>query len=92
MRVAERLARKVRADFRDEAQQVIDLLEETAVKTDHGQSNERITGAAVVLARGDTDRFLIALQLMEEDWRDLLVSSGLADEGWEDRLEAYFAS
>jgi hypothetical protein len=49
---------------------------------------ERLQAAAVLAARGSTSRLHAALQLAREDWRDLLVGAGLADEDWPERLQA----
>ena len=45
--------------------------------------------AAIVLASaGQWQRFIYFIRLVAQDWRDVLVDGGLADEDWRDRLYA----
>jgi hypothetical protein len=48
---------------------------------DAEEEPERIQAAVVLLAGGDSRRFLSAA-----DWRDVLVAAGLAGADWRDRL------
>jgi hypothetical protein len=38
-----------------------------------------VQGAVLVLAAGDSRRFVSALVLAQQDWRDFLVAAGLAN-------------
>ncbi len=51
-----------------------------------GQASERILAAIAMV--GADQSLPIALELGRVDWRDLLVSAGLADEDWPDVLQA----
>lgn len=84
----------VERDFRrfhgryDEAQ-VFHLLESLhfpLVRSD--SERERIQAAILILARGSVDRLVAAVREAEGDWRDVLVSAGLANESWQDCLAA----
>ncbi len=50
--------------------------------------SERVHAAVVLWGRGDLVRLRDARDLAEQDWRDVLMRSGLADEDWPSRLEA----
>lgn len=54
------------------------------------EDKERIAAATLLCGRGKVDRLLDAVQLAKEDWRDVLAGAGLADAGWQERLEADF--
>ena len=51
------------------------------------QSRERIQAAIVLLAKGNRALLDYNVKLAEADWRDVLVFSGLGDEGWPARLD-----
>ena len=51
--------------------------------------SERIQGAVLLLAAGDSRRFLSALALAQVDWRDVLVAAGFANADWPQRLDAW---
>ncbi|MDT7845072.1 hypothetical protein [Streptomyces justiciae] len=51
------------------------------------QDTERLLAAAVLIADGDVDRFRSAVRLGRQDWRDLLVSGGVADGDWPSVLD-----
>jgi hypothetical protein len=52
------------------------------------QDPERIQASLVLSSHGDWPRFLSAVTLFRTDWRDVLVSGGLANEDWPQRLDA----
>lgn len=83
-----RLTRRVRHDFPpDLADTVIGQLAgvpETLPLC--GQDAERMQASIVMTAHGDYERFLAALQLARDDWRDALVGSGLGNDDWPERL------
>lgn len=79
-----RLARKIRRDYGDRSAEVIARLTSLA---DTSQSTERIQTAIIVRANGDFDRFLSELELVEVDWRDTLMGSGLEHIDYEKELD-----
>ncbi|HEY2795449.1 MAG TPA: hypothetical protein VGJ28_24015 [Micromonosporaceae bacterium] len=85
-----RLDARVRRDFPDssESQAVRAILDELIADLGPDGESERIPAAVLVLADGDSNRFLEAVALARLDWRDVLVASGLADADWADRLDA----
>jgi RimJ/RimL family protein N-acetyltransferase len=78
--VSERLQARVRRDFGDDAELVLDRLERLHAEK---QSPERYQAAVVLLARGELARLEWAAGI---DWRDAFVWSGLGG-NWERRLE-----
>ena len=44
--------------------------------------DDRVHLAILLLSRGDTQRFRDVLCQARQDWRDTLVSAGLADDNW----------
>jgi len=49
--------------------------------------DERVCAAVVAIADGDVDRLIAAVIKAEVDWRDVLVSAGLANDDWRERLD-----
>ena len=45
-------------------------------------SVDRVQLAILLISRGDMQQFRAALRQATQDWRDTLVSAGLADEDW----------
>jgi hypothetical protein len=87
-----RLERRIRHDFPEpgSAAGVLALLEGRADRAgydNHMFHSERAQAAIVLLANGDIGRLQKAINLAMTDWRDLLVSAGLADEDWRDQLD-----
>jgi hypothetical protein len=88
--MSRRLAERARRDFSArEANTVLELLSSLEQDEDDGLGSERVQAAVLILAAGDSRRFLSALALAQEDWRDVLVASGLADDDWPHRLGAW---
>ena len=52
-----------------------------------GQDPERVQTALVRCALTDPEGWDGAMAVLEQDWRDVLVAGGLADAGWERRLD-----
>ena len=85
----ERLANRVRRDFpADRADEVIGWLSGLPANAFGGQDPERVQAALVLAAAGQLSRFLAGVDLLRQDWRDVLVSGDLADEDWPVRLDA----
>ena len=80
--VSERLRRRIERDFpeRGSASSVIELVGAIS-------DSERVQAAIVIWGRGDLARLRDALDLAEQDWRDVLVRADLADEDWPSRLD-----
>ncbi|MEV0811278.1 hypothetical protein [Micromonospora sp. NPDC050200] len=86
-----RLEHRVRSDFwPSEAETILELLAALQLPflERSAEETERVQAAVVLLAGGDSRRFLIAAAEAEQDWRDVLVEAGLAEEDWLDRLSA----
>ena len=50
---------------------------------------DRVHLAILLIARGDVQQFRVALQQARQDWRDTLVTAGLAEEDWPAVLRAH---
>ncbi|MGW6098753.1 hypothetical protein ACWFRK_31400 [Streptomyces sp. NPDC055157] len=91
--ITDRLQRRVRRDFPDAevAKGVEGALRSTSRKLDPygrvGAGGERLMAALVIYARGDIRRLRDAVKLAHLDWRDLFVSTDLAHEDFEQRLD-----
>lgn len=83
-RIAERLA----ADFGASAPAMLSTLER--LKVSQQVDSERIHAAILLAARGSQTMFEDALEHAQEDWRDLLDRTGLADANWHLTLDAGF--
>jgi hypothetical protein len=85
-----RLHRRIRRDFPEpgSAAEILGLLAELPHQSGHDiLGTERVQAAIILLAKGDITRFRHALTLSTQDWRDVLVAAGLADENWPTRLD-----
>lgn len=78
-----RVLARVRSDFPGAADSVVNLL---AGVESGSQDRERVVAAVVLSADSQVDALLDAIELSHVDWRDVLVNGGLADDGWEERL------
>jgi triosephosphate isomerase len=90
--ITSRIAARIEEQYGDDASSVCVLLEEAEVRVFHEAAIERITAAVVILAGGSVDKLLDAIRLMEADWRDLLVASGLAHADWPSDLDDIFGA
>ncbi len=52
-------------------------------------NTENINLAIIIASNSDIEKFYSFLELSTIDWRDTLVSAGLADENWLDVLKKY---
>ncbi|WP_330461556.1 hypothetical protein OIB37_34610 [Streptomyces sp. NBC_00820] len=92
--ITDRLRARIGRDFPDAgaARGVEGALRKLAGELESSlQSPERLLTAALVIAAGDVDKFRSAVRLAREDWRDLLVAGGLANEDWPAVLEEELA-
>lgn len=83
--VSRRLRRQISHDFpgfEDEVERQLGLAESG------GQDRERVLAAIVFTASGDLERLENAVELSHQDWRDVLLGSGLAGEDWPAVLDA----
>ena len=85
--ISSRLERKVREDFAQGADVILERLRSLRFPLAEKQSPERLTAAVVLLAKGDPEKFATAAALAQRDWRDVLVAAGLAQGDWEARLD-----
>lgn len=88
-----RLVRRIRADFGpDEADEVIKHLRALPAEAFGGQNAERMQAAVVLQSRGTWSRFVDGLDLLAQDWRDLLVAGDLAHRNWPEILDLELSS
>lgn len=89
MTPTERLTRRIRRDFPGSASDhVIHWLSGLDPALAGNQDPERVQAALVLASHGQWSRFIDGVQLLRQDWRDVLVAGGLANEDWPDRLDA----
>jgi hypothetical protein len=91
LEISQRLARRVRVDFIDDAELVLAVLQGLdllLMDTRDRAGVERVLAAVVLPARGDLDRLGELAELATTDWRDALVGAGLANADWPERLDA----
>ncbi|WP_225827110.1 hypothetical protein [Streptomyces naphthomycinicus] len=91
MPVSQRLARKIEQEFPVDSTAVISMLHDVESESFGGEASERLLAAVILMSRGDVDRFVMALELMKEDWRDVLMGAGLGSEGWASKVEEFLA-
>ena len=88
-RPSARLIRTVRRDYPpgqvDEAIALLSEIPETFPLAER-QDPERLQAAALLRAAGDTERLRDAIDLGRQDWRDLLMYTGLEHPDWLSRL------
>lgn len=77
--ITSRLAHRIRADFGDAADRVMLLPGDVQ---SGNQDRERVLAAVVLGARGDLQQLGQLIDLSRLDWRDALVSGGLATGDW----------
>jgi hypothetical protein len=85
-----RLQQRIRRDFPapGSASEILPLLADLPHQTgDDTFGTERAQAAIILLAKGDLSRFRHAVALSTQDWRDVLVFAGLADEDWPTQLD-----
>lgn len=87
--VSRRLQSRVKNDFSSPAADTaLRRLHALTLPLAENQSRERIQAAIVLLANGDAAQLEYYAGVAEQDWRDVLVFSGLGNEDWPTRLEA----
>lgn len=89
MPVGQRLAGKIEQDFPVDSAAVISMLHGVESESFGGDASERFLAAVILVSRGDIDRLLMALRLMKEDRRDLLMDAGLESEDWDSKLDEF---
>lgn len=84
-----RLKQRIRRDYGPGSDAVISLLTRYVAGLPSAESGdaERLQAAPVLVAAGDVDALRRALELGLIDWRDLLVTAGLADGDWPQVLD-----
>lgn len=85
--VSERLAARVRRDFGDDAERLLERLATLELPLVEKQVPERIQAAIVICAAGDLGAFDYAVRLASRDWRDVLVAARLGNLDWPARLD-----
>jgi hypothetical protein len=81
--MTKRLRERIERDFPESgsAVAVVRLIAESS-------EVERVQAAIVLSARGNLGWLRDACRLARQDWRDVLVNGGLADEDWREKLDA----
>lgn len=88
MSVTERVAARVRKDFR--AEEAGQALQELATTETGNQDIERVHAAVVLAAAGDLGRLRQQIRLSQTDWRDALMGTGLEHFDWPAVLDREF--
>lgn len=90
--VSERLRRRIEHDFPPgSAEEVVRILAELPPDLVGGQDGDRVLAAVVLSSKGQWRRFVDAVAMLKMGWRDALVSGGLANEDWREKLEVALA-
>jgi hypothetical protein len=82
--LTDRLKARIRLDFPNHVAEVESALGRVA---SGNQDRERILAAVVVMAQGDRRKLDSEIKLSNEDWRDVLMGTGLENADWPDRLD-----
>jgi len=80
-----RLARKIRESFPPD--RVDEVISRLSTLPDTSQSAERIQAAMIVCSGGNFERFMSEVELVQLDWRDTLMGSGLEHADYEEQLD-----
>jgi hypothetical protein len=87
--VTRRVERYVQKHFDvSEAELVLAVLRDWRISYEEEPPNERLIAAVVLTADGRLDGVDDAFRTAEQDWRDLLVGAGLANDDWLTVLDA----
>jgi hypothetical protein len=81
-----RIVERLNADFGAAAHAMLTPLERLSIAQQ--VDAERIQAAVLLAARGNQTLFQDALEHAQEDWRDLLDRTGLADNNWRLTIDA----
>jgi hypothetical protein len=77
--ITPRLARRIRADFADDPEHVMELLE--SVESSN-QGRERVVAAVVLGSHGDVQVLQQLIDLSRLDWRDVLIAGDVGNKDW----------
>ncbi|MFJ7415613.1 hypothetical protein ACIQWZ_33145 [Streptomyces sp. NPDC098077] len=88
--ITSRIADKLEGQYGVDAGLIFSLLEEAERRVFNEAAEEKVTAAVVIVADGSADKLLDAIELMEADWRDLLIAADLACADWPARLNDVF--
>lgn len=88
--VTARVRRRLLADFGPQGDAMADRVARMVASAPMAelQDPERLQAAVVLAAEGSLERFERLLAQLMHDWRDLLMSAGLANFDWPARLDA----
>ncbi|MFG2869531.1 hypothetical protein [Streptomyces sp. NPDC048338] len=90
--ITSRIAARIEDQYGVEANSVSSLLKEAEEKVFHEAAEEKITAAVIILADGNVGKLIDAIELMETDWRDLLIAAELAHADWPSTLNDIFGT
>ena len=82
--ITERLLRRIRADFGEQVDRAVQLLEEVE---SGNQDRERVIAAVVLGSRGDLENLFQLVELSVVDCRDVLVGGGLGNADWSSAMD-----
>jgi hypothetical protein len=90
--VSERVNRRIQREFPHHPQLVATALSGLTCEVTNERwdaiSRERLQVSVLLLARGHLARLDEAIACGYQDWRDLLLSAGLAEKNWQAKAEA----
>ncbi|WP_078632070.1 hypothetical protein [Streptomyces resistomycificus] len=94
MELTPRIKRRIAQDYTGGDREAVEgILFEVVNDYDRGvDGSERVAAATLIHGQGKVDRFLLAAQIAREDFRDILMDSGLEHEDWRERLDAEFGT
>ncbi|MFJ5049746.1 hypothetical protein [Streptomyces sp. NPDC088719] len=90
--ITSRIADRIEGQYGVDAGLIFSLLEEAERGVFNEAAEEKVTAAVVIVANGSVDKLLDAIELMEVDWRDLLIAADLACTDWPSRLNDIFGA
>ena len=93
MALTRRIERRIAEEYAEgDRQTVEELIRELGESSKEEGGGERIAAATLIHGLGQVDRLLTAVQVAREDWRDILMGSGLERADWRDRLASEFGA
>jgi hypothetical protein len=92
MELTDRLRQRIARDYQEDDRESVESILAELMGSLKEDDKERIVAAALLRARGQTDRLLLLVQMAQRDWRDVLMHSGLEHDDWADRMDAEFGA
>ncbi|WP_128092308.1 hypothetical protein [Streptomyces resistomycificus] len=93
MELTPRVKRRIARDYAEKDRKAVEeVLVELMESLEGGGGEERIVAAAILFSHGQVDKLLTAVEVALEDWRDILMISGLQHGDWPERLDSEFGT